>query len=103
MILFGGAGLDGDDRSINLCDLHKLDTAPDEIARDCTRLHEIARDCTSSTRHPTAARPRVFTAAGSLVGDDDVVASRRERGGAAGAEVPLRVCGVNSVSSHFEP
>mmetsp|Transcript_2829 Transcript_2829/g.8847 ORF Transcript_2829/g.8847 Transcript_2829/m.8847 type:complete len:415 (+) Transcript_2829:511-1755(+) len=26
MILFGGAGLDGDDRSINLCDLHKLDT-----------------------------------------------------------------------------
>ena len=32
MILFGGAGLDGDDRSINLCDLHKLDTAPDEIA-----------------------------------------------------------------------
>ena len=98
MILFGGAGLDGDDRSINLCDLHKLDTAPDEIARDCTRLHEIAR-----ARHPTAARPRVFTAAGSLVGDDDVVASRRERGGAAGAEVPLRSCGVNSVSSHFEP
>ena len=48
MILFGGAGLDGDDRSINLCDLHKLDTAPDEIARDCTRVHESAR-----ARHDT--------------------------------------------------
>ena len=60
MILFGGAGLDGDDRSINLCDLHKLDTAPDESARECTRVHESARECTrvhESARECTSSTP----------------------------------------------
>ena len=59
MILFGGAGLDGDDRSINLCDLHKLDTAPDEIARECTRLHEL--DTTPHRRPSSGLHRRRFT------------------------------------------